>query len=173
MKNTLKILLASLAFVSVTSQAAIFNIGNISPQLQVPTNQFNLAAESSISDTYTFSLLSDAIFTSTVLGLGVSNFDTDLFFGLNNLNLTNTPTIFDASTVQLSSGPVLLSAGSYSFMISGTTNNVFNSTKAYIGSFTLGNPAAVAAVPEVEPYAMFLVGLGLLGFVAKRRKFVA
>jgi len=77
------------------------------------------------------------------------------------MNLTNTPTVFDARTVKLSSGPVLLSAGTYSFMISGTTNNVFNSTKAYIGSFTLGHPATV---PEVEKYAMFLVGLD---FVAK------
>jgi hypothetical protein len=29
---------------------------------------------------------------------------------------------------------------------------------------------AVAAVPEPETYAMFLAGLGLLGFTARKRK---
>lgn len=32
------------------------------------------------------------------------------------------------------------------------------------------NIAAVAAVPEPESYAMFLAGLGLMGFIARRRK---
>ena len=41
---------------------------------------------------------------------------------------------------------------------------------AYVGSFTLGNPAQASAVPEPEAYSMFLAGLGLLGFVSRKRK---
>jgi hypothetical protein len=34
----------------------------------------------------------------------------------------------------------------------------------------IGTPATVAAVPEPETYAMFLGGLGLMGFAARRKK---
>jgi hypothetical protein len=37
-------------------------------------------------------------------------------------------------------------------------------------TFTLTQTPAVAVVPEPETYAMFLAGLGLMGFMAKRRK---
>jgi len=33
-----------------------------------------------------------------------------------------------------------------------------------------GQVAAISAIPEPETYAMLLAGLGLLGFIARRRK---
>jgi hypothetical protein len=34
----------------------------------------------------------------------------------------------------------------------------------------IGSPGTIAAVPEPESYAMFLAGLGMMGFVSRRRK---
>jgi hypothetical protein len=63
------------------------------------------------------------------------------------------------------SGPVLQFnniAGIHSVVISGDTNTV--------GFDNLQYGVLTAAVPEPETYAMMLAGLGLIGFIAKRRR---
>lgn len=57
----------------------------------------------------------------------------------------------------------ILAAGSYSLKITGTGNG----QNGY-GLYTY--TAFAQAVPEPESYAMFLAGLGLMGFVAARRR---
>ena len=54
-----------------------------------------------------------------------------------------------------------LAAGNYYFKVQGTGDGV--ATGAGIYTFT------AAAVPEAETYAMMLAGLGLVGFMARRR----
>lgn len=49
-----------------------------------------------------------------------------------------------------------------------TANSYWNLSTAGVLSFTA--PSAVAAVPEADTSAMMLAGLGLMGFVARRRK---
>ncbi|MFG6439591.1 FxDxF family PEP-CTERM protein [Roseateles sp. LKC17W] len=53
-----------------------------------------------------------------------------------------------------------LAAGSYFYGVSGTGTAV--------GSYTL--TSTVAAVPEPETYALLAAGLGIVGFVASRRR---
>jgi hypothetical protein len=36
--------------------------------------------------------------------------------------------------------------------------------------FVFGEPTTIAVVPEPETYAMLLAGLGLLGFITRRKK---
>jgi hypothetical protein len=43
-------------------------------------------------------------------------------------------------------------------------------TNYYLGEISAGAGTITAAVPEPETYAMMLAGLGMLGFVARRRK---
>lgn len=161
-----KMLCASLlCLASLSANAAVFNAGVINPQQQVGTNNFTIS-ESPFNDVYNFTLLGDAIFTSNVTGLGMALLDTDLFLGPTNLNLVNTVTT-PMTAINIASGPVTLSAGNYSFMIAGLLSG---ESGAYVGSYTIGNPAQAAAVPEPESYAMFLAGLGLLGFVSRKRK---
>ncbi|HEY0269056.1 MAG TPA: FxDxF family PEP-CTERM protein, partial [Methyloradius sp.] len=54
---------------------------------------------------------------------------------------------------------------SFQSLISGTTINGVAAKFQFDGVYT-----NVAAVPEPEAYAMFIFGLGLIGFVARRRK---
>jgi hypothetical protein len=58
-----------------------------------------------------------------------------------------------------------LSAGDYYFKVEGKI--ITADAVSYSGNLT------VSAVPEAETYAMLLAGLGLVGFVARRRKAVA
>jgi hypothetical protein len=55
----------------------------------------------------------------------------------------------------------LLTAGNYYFKLRGFADGV--NTNQGIYTFT------AAAVPEAETYAMMLAGLGLVGFMARRR----
>ena len=58
---------------------------------------------------------------------------------------------------------------------SGSLDPVITVPAGYTITFSpgIGNSAAVAAIPEPETYTMMLAGLGLLGYVARRRKQIA
>lgn len=58
---------------------------------------------------------------------------------------------------------VTLDAGGYYFSLVGRT-------AANSGVYTLSSAATAVPVPEPETYAMLLAGLGVVGFVARRRK---
>lgn len=62
---------------------------------------------------------------------------------------------------------------SYGQFLSGKVDNVFvyneALTDAQINTIRLGGASAIAPVPEPESYAMLLAGLGLVGWVVRRR----
>lgn len=60
-----------------------------------------------------------------------------------------------------------LSPGAYTLVIGGTSTN----EAAYTGIIALTEvPRTLPPVPEPETYAMLLAGLGMLGFIARRRQ---
>lgn len=65
-----------------------------------------------------------------------------------------------ATTVVLN--PLSLAAGTYTLQIRGTVSGT--SGGSYAGVLNLTNP-----VPEPETYAMLLAGLGLMGFMSRRK----
>jgi hypothetical protein len=65
---------------------------------------------------------------------------------------------------KLSSPSVVLAAGDYYLQVVGTVNSM------NAGSLSGNIGLKAVAVPEAETYAMLLAGLGLVGFVARRRK---
>jgi hypothetical protein len=69
------------------------------------------------------------------------------------------PTV-SATTVVLN--PVSLLAGTYTLQIKGTVAGL--SGGSYAGVLNIANP-----VPEPETYAMLLAGLGLMGFMSRRK----
>ena len=77
---------------------------------------------------------------------------------------TGTHTVVSTGTGSgdtLSIAPTSLTAGNYEFRVGGNGIGMFG------GSY--GGTVTVTAVPEPESYALFLAGLGLMGFIARRR----
>lgn len=70
---------------------------------------------------------------------------------------------FSDQAWSFASGLHPLAAGNYFVEVNGYVASVAG------GSYS-GNLAVAAAVPEPETYAMLLTGLGMLGFMARRRK---
>jgi len=77
------------------------------------------------------------------------------------------PTV-SATTVVLN--PLTLDAGTYTLQIKGTVAGLFGGS--YAGVLNIASPEVsnITPVPEPETYAMLLAGLGLMGFMARRRK---
>jgi hypothetical protein len=128
-----------------------------------PTNAFEYVvdhAAGAFSDIFTFSLTTASNTISSAVGLGGSGFD-----------ITNgTLSLFNAANVQLatttwgtSSGSVTFNgaaAGSYYWKVTGTEGELGG---AYLYA------ANTAPVPEPETYVMLLAGLGMIGFIGRRR----
>lgn len=121
--------------------------------------------------TFNFVLATDALLQVTDGFLSGDRFE--VFDGATSLGLTSAPTsvgdeILDDYAAALadprwSSGEFLLTAGSYS--ISGTAvDSPFQGGRAAL------RLVAVAPVPEPSTYALMLGGLGLVGFLARRRE---
>lgn len=119
------------------------------------------------TDTYTFLLAGAAYLTTgSVTSSQVGSQDID-FTSIRIMQGATTFATFanngtDAQEFYALS-PTLLAAGAYSLVINGM--------QSADGASYGGNLAvAVAAVPEPETYALLLAGLGVLGFVARRRR---
>jgi hypothetical protein len=119
------------------------------------------------SDTYTFSTTGLGGADSNVswvslddtTGLQLSHFD--LYkVGVASPVLTGTP-LPDYDQLWLISG-LNLTAGNYFLKIEGTIKT--NDAITYSGNMVL------SPVPEADAYAMLMAGLGVVGFVARRRK---
>lgn len=158
----------------------------------VATNAFNsngwddLAVDDYFSFGFNIASGFEVDLADLVIGLRSSNFgprDLGLFysgdsFASSVFNITQSGNSFNNHTIDLTSlqdltgnvefriravGPASASGGVMSS--AGTFRIVENGVNVQFN----GTVAAVAAVPEPETYAMFLVGLGLLGFAARRR----
>lgn len=121
-------------------------------------------------DTYSFSLASAADVTSSVLSFGntlggsysVWSYGTDGMFGTaddSQLGLWGMSALPGPATNHLLS----LTAGSYYYAVGG---------RALSGgaAYALSSTAVAAPVPEPETYALLGAGLGIIGFVASRRR---
>ena len=123
----------------------------------VPVN----GSAGTFTDIFTFTpALAGPAFTSGAV-INFSLFDygdlRSITASLNNNAFTASSTVPGLFTLD----PVLLGAGPLTLTISGIVSSAG-------GSY--GGNLNVLAVPEPETYAMMLGGLGLLGFMARRRK---
>lgn len=139
---------------ALSSQAATIDWG----EHGLLESELALTSGGVMFDTYAFTLASASTVASSVSSLGNLAPAT---YGLWNAD--NTPTAFSwnfngAPTVHT----VNLAAGSYYYSVFANATG----TAAY----SINSAATVTAVPEPETYALLLAGLGVIGFVAKRRK---
>lgn len=123
-------------------------------------------AGNTFMDQYSFTATSASTFSADLLsfsgvaknGLDITGFD---LYSSTGLLLGGAQLSTGASDMWSLSGPTL-AAGDYYLQVTGTVMS--QAAGKYYAD------VALAPVPEPETYAMMLGGLGLLGFMARRRK---
>jgi hypothetical protein len=168
----MKTVLAAIAIAGTawSAQAAdISSTGTIS--LTNGTNFFGRVLDGASGDTFTdrwdfasvgtFDLAAGviAVTPGTVDGISIGNFELFNSAGLSLGGLQKSSGLSDVWTLSTTH----LVPDSYYLMVSGTL--LGSEAASYGGTLTTVN-----AVPEPETYGMLIGGLGLLGFLARRRK---
>jgi len=172
--NKFKLATLALAFsaslVSISSQAAVLTLGG-DTNVSSFSEQYQFSNNGISADAFTDYVLLD-VTPYRDLTASLSSTSTNAFtfqtFGLYTGDINGFNTLVQAGTVgnifaNLSIGGLQETGlgGSYFLKITGTQSG----TGSYNGNITL-----TSAVPEPETYGMMLAGLGLMGFVARRRK---
>jgi len=169
----LKLLVAAIALAAGgTAMAKTENLGTMGPPgLAFFGNSFY--SGQSFTDTYTFTI------DSAANGIG-GVFDFDYSWGMH-LDLTSvslsggglSAALIDTTPLSFSFGG--LAAGTYSLIVKGVASG--NSLGwfdplgvEYKGTLATIPTTVSAPVPEPESIAMMALGLGVMGFVARRRK---
>ena len=149
------------AFASLSSHAAATNWG-VHDALE-PGGAFSPAGF--IDDTYKFTLGSIFVVSSSVYSLfGTIAPASYSIFSVGGDNIIGTADDMGLYAYTFSTAPtvhsVVLGAGNYYYAVFGKSM----APTAYAIS------SAIAPVPEPETYAMLLAGLGVIGFLARRRR---
>jgi hypothetical protein len=171
----------SAAFAQTTGGGTTSTVVGNTPQTITLTNGAGFFGDTfaannmgaTFSDKFNFSVASGTSTSSTSLDAIISSISSSANTGLavTGLSLYNTAGTAVATGSMLQSGAVdvwtihgaNLTAGNYYLQVSG--NLVGNTAAAFGGAISMAAP-----VPEPETYGMMLAGLGVLGFLARRRK---
>jgi hypothetical protein len=168
--------IASHAVAAITPNTV--NLGAVSAPFSVSYgNTFSGPSLLSFYDDYTFTLSPAASLSSITASInlgsffGIDNISARLYQGSGPFSAGNTP-LMQAWSTPFSAAPGItgsttvislstLPADTYTLEIRGNVVGTYGGT--YSGSLN------VAAIPEPETYALLLAGLGLIGFVARRK----
>lgn len=156
---------AALALASVSS----FAVGSLDPVS--PSASFSNTVNGSFTDIWTFNLGTTSIVAASITNVAIS-FGNFSFGEIANFSalLNGTPLLLGGSSqttngvtvaTQVLAGSTTLPAGFYQLKVSGTTVG---------GQASYGGNIVATPVPEPETYAMLLAGLGVVGFLARRRQ---
>jgi hypothetical protein len=165
--------LIALVAVSTNGMATTFNLGVLGVgNLAISNNVAGSGAP--FSDWYFFSVAQDSSFQSIVAsisfsGQGLASLSSVLYQDsgsgfLQVASSTDTNLGSDSWLSTLSYAPLLTSAP-HQYRL-----DIFGATGASAPNGSYGGNIAVAPVPEPEIYAMMGIGLGLLGWVGRRKK---
>ncbi|MCX7291370.1 FxDxF family PEP-CTERM protein [Janthinobacterium sp.] len=170
LKSLIAVALLSAASIGA-AQATAYNVDLSNTTGNLWTGGFSATPSPLGAFTDTFTFTPDATFGSTaqafLANLSVTGSDASSinFSGanLNGIALTGFggPTVFGYAQGQVLAQTSLLFNGPMVLTVMGSSNG-----GSYGGTFNLN----LAPVPEPETYGMLLAGLGVLGFLARRRK---
>jgi len=148
----------ALVFTNAGTTFSTNSFGRTAPAGSVFSDQFTFTLNSPTrwSEFLNFQVSSDSL--SAVTGLNVTGFTLTGPTGL----IENGSVIKSGSTDLLTLGTTWLRNGAYTLNVSGT---VLTS-----GASIAVSGKVISAVPEPETLGMFAGGLGLIGFIARRKK---
>jgi len=159
------------------ASAISVDLGVLTPPSGAPIGAIHFGSGSVFSDTFSFSVTADASLKSLLASIsfsnivGISNFVSSLWQVNGTVPLANGVTTtsgngnWGMTFSSLSFSPLLASGAHPSYEVR-TGGTVIGWGGSYGGIVVL---APVAAIPEPEIYVMMLAGLGLMGFMARRR----
>jgi hypothetical protein len=163
-----------LAAALAVSGAGVWAAGG--PVSPTPSASFSNTVGGAFTDIWTFNLGTASAVAASITNVEVSFASLSMggivgFSAWLNGKLLVGPTsavTTDGLTVttQVLAGGSILPAGMYQLKVSGT--GITGASASYGGNI-VATPVA-APIPEPETYAMLLAGLGVVGFVARRRK---
>lgn len=159
---------AALALAGGAAQAAVVNnFGSLTSATTILGNAV-VAPTTWFDDQFTFTLTADSIVQSNVVtlfgnitpaGYNIVTAGADLTFGTADDGLVVGHGFSTSSAPQFDT----LSAGTYAFTVFGKSNTP-------LSVYAIGASAVAVPVPEPETYALLGAGLGIIGFVASRRR---
>lgn len=164
LRNLMVVIAATGMMGSVQAQTDVLDLGILSPSVQTQTG---FVTSGSFSDIFNFSIGAEHQgFLGSAVGLAsdgtptigsISNLTLDVFAGSNATGpIQGSVASTNGSLINLSGA---LAEGAYSLRVSGLAN----------GALGGGYQLSVSAAPEPALWMMLLAGLGLVGFVARRR----
>lgn len=148
-------------------------------QIQVTGGTFNLYRDTTPDRSYTLDSGfsdGDVIMSGTILGGGGSASTMGgMIFGVNDLNIrvdTYDTAIYNPDTISGGEGifTLRLGSGSDATFLTGINRVGGNVVDPGDLKFAADGNVVLSAVPEPETYAMFLAGLGLIGYSVSRRR---
>lgn len=110
-----------------------------------------------------YSLFSTAVSNNLTNALGIQGGMVSLYKEAGAVDTALGSFAFDGTTGSTSFAHGALAAGDYYYLVSGTGTGS-------IGGFYTLSSSTVTAVPEPHAYTLMLAGLGVIGFLARRRK---
>ena len=158
------VIAASFALTSMSSQAALVVSGDINPAADAEHYNFDYSSlPGAFSDYILLTFTGPRDVEATVSGTSAGKIDFDNF-DILSFDKSTTLASGDLSnpTVRAALGFVAdsTSGGQYWLYIAGTSTGA----ASYLGTIS-----AISPVPEPQAYGMMLAGLGLIGFIARRR----
>ncbi|MFG6485976.1 FxDxF family PEP-CTERM protein [Roseateles sp. BYS78W] len=159
--------LAALSLGAVAAQATTANLGTLSPTIS-SSGGVATSFGGVVNDNFTFSLSVNSIVQSNVTTfLGNLN---PAFYGIYTAgadsivgNADDQLVVGHGFTSVSTSHFDTVTAGSYYFKVFGLSNSA-------LSAYSISATATAAPVPEPETYALLGAGLGIVGFVASRRR---